>query len=428
MADNIITALETDSEFQELIRKYESPNFFSILGRTQKEEVHTKFITWLIDPKENHKAGIIPVKLFIELINNKTNADEKKICINEAELENMEVTEEYQILHGRVDIVCKNKSLILVIENKILAEENYTRGLYQTDRYYDFFQNNDPDSQKCYIYLKPKANDSDPNNKNFMVIYYQELYDYVILPCINNENINAETKEILKQYALAISHPNSYNYGNTIINANTELRKRIFEKHKTAFEKIRKVMTDINRDKTSLECKFYNSKKDYINLIIKDQLFDIVPADKSGKKDYQLEKLVNDGLVHVDEDLKKSTELHYVRKYKHNKRNILYIIQIVKRENMYMCCVGYTKEEDYCSENDINALTDNDGNPRYFPNIHQALAEAEIRSGSKSDNPGKNPKDGKLRRACKTEYEGKTIEEIYASLNAKSIDDQSDAL
>ena len=32
MADNIITALETDSEFQELIRKYESPNFFSILG------------------------------------------------------------------------------------------------------------------------------------------------------------------------------------------------------------------------------------------------------------------------------------------------------------------------------------------------------------------------------------------------------------
>ena len=144
MADNIITALETDSEFQELIRKYESPNFFSILG-TQKEEVHTKFITWLIDPKENHKAGIIPVKLFIELINNKTNADEKKICINEAELENMEVTEEYKILDGRVDIVCKNKSLILVIENKILAKDNTSRssGLYQTDIYYDFFQNND---------------------------------------------------------------------------------------------------------------------------------------------------------------------------------------------------------------------------------------------------------------------------------------------
>ena len=419
MADNIITALETDSEFQELIRKYESPNFFSILG-TQKEEVHTKFITCLIDPKENHKAGIIPVKLFIELINNKTNADEKKICINEAELENMEVTEEYKILDGRVDIVCKNKSLILVIENKILAKENTSRssGLYQTDIYYDFFQNNDPDSQKCYIYLKPKANDSDPNNKNFMVIYYQELYDYVILPCINNENINAETKEILKQYALAISHPNSYNYGNTIINANTELRKRIFEKHKMAFEKIRRVMNDINRDKTSLECKFYNSKKDYINLIIKDQLFDIVPADKNGKKDYQLEKLVNDGLIRVDENLKESTELHYVRKYKHDKRNILYIIQIVKRKNMYMCCVGYTKEEDYCSENDIDPLNDNDGNPRYFPNIHQALAEAEKKSGSKSDNPGKNPKDGKLRRAGKTEYEGKTIEEIYASLNA----------
>ena len=67
MENSIINALENDSDFQELIRKYESPNYFSILDRISKEEDHTKIIKWLLDPSSNHQAGVIPLKLFIDL-------------------------------------------------------------------------------------------------------------------------------------------------------------------------------------------------------------------------------------------------------------------------------------------------------------------------------------------------------------------------
>ena len=61
---DMLEALESDNDFRTLKQKYESPNEFTIMGNKRREEWHSSFVSWLLNPKQNHKLGKFPLEKF----------------------------------------------------------------------------------------------------------------------------------------------------------------------------------------------------------------------------------------------------------------------------------------------------------------------------------------------------------------------------
>lgn len=116
----MIDALNHDTDFQTLIKKYESPNCFNIMGRTRREEWHSNFVCWLLDPSSNHNLGNFPLKMFFELINENPNNE-----IDEIDFDQTIFKTEVSIENGRIDILGESEKFILIIENKLDANETY---------------------------------------------------------------------------------------------------------------------------------------------------------------------------------------------------------------------------------------------------------------------------------------------------------------
>ena len=49
--EELLQDLEKDDDFIALKHKYEKPNEFTIMGDKRREEWHSSFICWLLDPK-----------------------------------------------------------------------------------------------------------------------------------------------------------------------------------------------------------------------------------------------------------------------------------------------------------------------------------------------------------------------------------------
>lgn len=120
--NHMIDALNHDTDFQTLIKKYESPNCFHIMGRTRREEWHSNFVCWLLDPSSNHNLGNFPLKMFFELINKNLNDE---INIDEIDFDQTIFKTEVSIENGRIDILGESEKFILIIENKLDARETY---------------------------------------------------------------------------------------------------------------------------------------------------------------------------------------------------------------------------------------------------------------------------------------------------------------
>lgn len=260
--DDMLAELKEDSGFQTLIKKYESPNCFTIMGRTRREEWHSNFIMWILNPTGNHGLGTFPLMSLLNLVNNK-NDKGIRIEIDEEELKKMKFnTEEYidsKDICGRMDIFGNTKSLILVIENKVHASESDN----QTDRYYKHCEEKFHEKQKCYIYLKPDNNKSVPNNENFIVITYQDFFEDVIAPCIDRTEIGTDARMVLEQYAINLSNPN-YVRKEHMAYTEKELAEQIYSRCKNVFEDLRECAKKVDLSKENS----YQKYKGYIDEIL----------------------------------------------------------------------------------------------------------------------------------------------------------------
>lgn len=132
----LLRDLENDDDFIALKQKYETPNEFTIMGDKRREEWHSSFICWLLDPKQNHKLGSAPLMKFIELVNSKG----AEILLDKEIIDEMRFTLEKPISkRKRIDIFGDCNQLKLVIENKIKADETVIDGRAQTDNYYEYY-------------------------------------------------------------------------------------------------------------------------------------------------------------------------------------------------------------------------------------------------------------------------------------------------
>ena len=89
----------------------------------------------------------------------------------------------------RMDVLVECSSTVIVIENKIYSDENGA----QTEEYYNYVEKEFKDKKKkIYIYLKPNYNSSEPTQKEFKVLTYENLLKS--LDVIREDDYNEEEK------------------------------------------------------------------------------------------------------------------------------------------------------------------------------------------------------------------------------------------
>ncbi|MBL1411093.1 PD-(D/E)XK nuclease family protein [Sphingobacterium sp. C459-1T] len=94
----------------QLIKQTKEYNIFSVLHREDDEtRLHSRFLAFLLDPKESHNIGDMFFKLFLEQVLN--------IYFDYT---NYEVKKEFQF----IDILIHNDSDAVIIENKIYAGDS----------------------------------------------------------------------------------------------------------------------------------------------------------------------------------------------------------------------------------------------------------------------------------------------------------------
>ncbi|WP_164121906.1 PD-(D/E)XK nuclease family protein [Sphingobacterium sp. xlx-130] len=95
---------------QQLIKQTKEYNIFSVLHREDDEtRLHSRFLAFLLDPKESHNVGDMFFKLFLEQVLN-----------IEFDYTNYEVRKEFEY----IDILIHNDSDAIIVENKIYAGDS----------------------------------------------------------------------------------------------------------------------------------------------------------------------------------------------------------------------------------------------------------------------------------------------------------------
>ena len=391
----LLEALENDEDFKALMQKYNTPNPFTIMGDKRREEWHSSFVSWLLDPTENHKLGKFALEKFLELVESKR----ENLEIDKADIADMNFETEHKTNNGRkIDIFGTSCSLVLVIENKIKASETFTNGIPQSNDYYKYCEEKYKDRQRCYILLKAFSNSS-VANENFISITYQELFDEVIKPaCENCQKLKIEdTKRVLEQYALDISNPFT---NSTLATTQKDISCEIYKKHAEIIEKIRITMRETDRDNESDIYKFFHRNIKYINNIILKSLGKNIIKPRTE----ELKKLKGNELLNVLLDynyiIPNRTELIY--KY----MSATCIIMVDENRKFYTgYCMG-----DYDGSQEVDILQSG------FERLRDAELAVEKEVGSQNCNGGKSAYELMLLNSGIEEAEGKKIGDILKLL------------
>lgn len=258
-----IEALITDSRFQELKYRQERSNVFNIVGQTHTEHWHSSFLSWLFDPHSSLGLGHFPLaRLLNQYLIKKT---ETSITLKELFAYNLNdvrfVTEKTCLISDKkrsIDVYGESDEVIIVIENKVAARENYNgTEVGQTKDYYDYVEQNKTEKQKVFYFFITAVPSQKAYDEHYVQITYQELYDNIIAKCICHPQLHEESKYLLEQYASNLREPV---HGSPMALVNIDVCKEIYEDYTAELDEIfTKVNSSIEIASSSdLACIIYN--------------------------------------------------------------------------------------------------------------------------------------------------------------------------
>ena len=219
MSDSINNIKKLLTEVSAISKKYEDIakitgenfNIFNVLGLSTREvRTHSAFIAELLNPNGSHGQGDIFLELFIKLLKDKFHSDKEekdktKIVFVK---ENAKVIVEESIgkiagdKGGRIDIVLKNMSHQIVIENKIYAGDQKKQLVRYDNKY--------PNALLLYLTLFEKeASDESTKkeggsklviNKDYFNITYKEDVKNWLEQCKEKAVNQPLLRETITQY------------------------------------------------------------------------------------------------------------------------------------------------------------------------------------------------------------------------------------
>ena len=298
-------ALMTDKRFQKLKYKQEKVNVFTIVGQTHTEHWHSSFMSWLLDAGSSLGLGHFPLArlLGLSIIHKPdcglTLQDVFKLQLNHVRFQT-EKTFSWKGGKRSIDVYGQSEELIIVIENKVRARENYNSSTTgQTQDYYDYVEQiRKPQQKALYFFITPNPGQR-ASCDAYIQVTYQEMYDNVIAKCIEHPQIREEEKYLLEQYA---SNLREIVGDSPMALVNSELCRGLYadyeETLKEVFDTVQK--TQNLRESTEMPCILYlhyQSIFDEIYLTLVDEFGSTPKAAYTNRQHITFNDLYCAGLV-----------------------------------------------------------------------------------------------------------------------------------
>lgn len=255
-------------------------NIFTSLNLINNEIRHSNFLSWIMNPKENHNLKDYFLSSLLKVISMRASSS----GINAPsifDIDNWNFTETEVLREWRnIDILIKddNHKLICVIENKIYSKEHSE----QLRRYKEIVEVEYPDYQKMFVYLTIEGDEA--SEDDYLSINYHDIIK-IISHIIENKSTS-----IGQEVLIFISHYREmfrrYIMENSEIQ---EICRKIYKKHKKALDlifeykpdllmEINECLTEIIKNDPDLILDF--SSKSYIRFITKK--LDFIPRRGEG--------------------------------------------------------------------------------------------------------------------------------------------------
>lgn len=213
-------------ELEELEAALSEFNIFEAAGLTSQEVKHSRFLSFLLDPKSPHGIGDLFVTRVLQASVHGRPPDE--VGVTALDLELMDLSDlQVSCESHRIDILLyspKNK-FVVIIENKVHASEHSN----QLDRYFKIVEDLHPDCRKLPVLLSPKG--YDPSDDRYFPISYEEVVK--ILADISKQRQSTLSPSV----TLALSHYENLLRRHVVSDSRiNDLCDQIIVKHRKAIE------------------------------------------------------------------------------------------------------------------------------------------------------------------------------------------------
>lgn len=244
MSETITNKKEVEIEYSKLLRnpsfdqlsiETEKPNIFRALGVSNHEIRHSNFLSWLLDPHENHGLGDIILKKFLQdiLIHDKAK-DISIISVAKLDISKVEVRREWK----NIDILVITEDFIVCVENKMWSlESKHQLAKYAKTVKAEFPE---PKYKHCFVFLTPHGEESSIPNLYIDYSYKKivEILEGVLIT--RATSINPSIRIYLNDY-ITLLRQNIMSDDTT-----NELAKQLYLNHKDLFDFVFENRPDIS--------------------------------------------------------------------------------------------------------------------------------------------------------------------------------------
>lgn len=197
---NKISAIITDPQFEEIELLLKEPNIFRALSIERKEIRHSNFISYIINPNENHGLkDIVLKKMLRDIFSDEKSEERSLVDVDYLNLNDVEIRREWR----NIDILIILEKDVIVIENKVDTVDHSN----QLKRYKQIADEAFKGKIKHYVYLTPFGNDPSDSESSEIYINYSYVHIAEILNSIitlYRNNISEKIYFYLKDYLTTI--------------------------------------------------------------------------------------------------------------------------------------------------------------------------------------------------------------------------------
>jgi PD-(D/E)XK nuclease superfamily len=226
-----LKALQADaSELERIEELLDRFNVFEAIGFVGQEVMHSRFLAFLLDPRQNHGLGDHFLGGFLRKCSESTDGDSlPQIADHDGGLGKTTVQTEVYTGDGRIDILILNESegWAVIVENKIWTTEHSD----QLERYYRFVKRTYRGCQVRGIYVTPFG--ATPTHKRYLPLSYGAVsarswiasWPSEALPQARTLGCPCSTTDMVRRHIVGDSEV-------------ARLCQEIYQKHKRAFNLI----------------------------------------------------------------------------------------------------------------------------------------------------------------------------------------------
>jgi len=226
-----LAALLDDPSFQKIDHRLRRFNLFEAMGAVHRELEHSNFLAFILSPARPHCLG---TELLLRVLSTVLAKVPDNLRVIRA-LELLVSDLDGAIIHRERDnidllIEIKELRLCVTIENKIFPRV----GGDQLARYKDIVEQRFPEYRRIFVLLTPRG--AQPDEADYIALGYSELAEII-------EKLQTEREEILSdELSLILRHYLEMLRRKIVEDPKlADLARRLYEKHKEAFDFVSKV-------------------------------------------------------------------------------------------------------------------------------------------------------------------------------------------